>query len=219
MTTSSLSAADDDVLKTQTDKASYAIGHNIGSTLTKDGLNISLDQLFLGLKHAMTGKDPLLTQDEMEAALIAEQKALEERAMAEQKKIAADNQKKADDFLAENKKKKGIITTESGLQYEVVAKGDGPSPKETDTVKAHYHGTLLDESVFDSSINRKEPIVIPVNRVIPGWTEALTKMKVGDKWKLYIPPALAYGENPRPGGPIGPNELLIFDIELLSIEE
>lgn len=212
-------SADDKKFKTQTEKASYAIGNNIGASLADDGLEVNLDLLFEGIRDALEGKEAQLTSEEMREALIAAQEDLEKRAVEMRKKIAADNQKKADEFLAENKKKKGVVTTKSGLQYEVLKAGKGGSPKETDTVTAHYHGTLLDGSVFDSSIAREEPIVIAVNRVIPGWTEALTKMKVGDRWKLYIPPDLAYGDNPRAGGPIGPNQLLVFEVELLSIEK
>lgn len=214
----SVFAADEKKFKSQTDKASYAIGNDIGTSLSRDGLKVNLELLLEGIRDAIGGKDPQLTTEEMREALIAEQKSLEARAIAERKKLAEDNKKKAETFLADNKKKKGVTTTKSGLQYEVIKQGKGATPKETDTVKAHYHGTLLDGSVFDSSIDREEPIVIAVNRVIPGWTEALTKMKVGDRWKLFVPPELGYGDNPRPNGPIGPNELLIFEVELLSIE-
>jgi FKBP-type peptidyl-prolyl cis-trans isomerase FklB len=105
------------------------------------------------------------------------------------------------------------------LQYQVLKAGNGKSPKATDTVKTHYHGTLIDGTVFDISVERGEPVTFPVGRVIKGWTEALQKMKVGDKWKLVIPADLAYGENPRPGGPIGPNAVLIFEVELLEVVE
>ena len=122
-------------------------------------------------------------------------------------------------FLAENGKRPAVITTESGLQYEVLASGDGPSPSLTDTVTAHYHGTLIDGQVFDSSVVRGDPLVIPVNRVIPGWTEALTRMRVGDKWKLYIPSELAYGDrDPDGDGIIGADETLIFEVELLAVQ-
>jgi FKBP-type peptidyl-prolyl cis-trans isomerase FklB len=121
-------------------------------------------------------------------------------------------------FLAENAKKEGVKTTASGLQYKVIKSGTGESPKPTDTVKVHYHGTLIDGTVFDSSVQRGEPISFPVTRVIPGWVEALQLMKVGDKWQLFIPARLAYGEQ-SPSPKIGPNSTLIFEVELLGIEK
>jgi FKBP-type peptidyl-prolyl cis-trans isomerase FklB len=121
-------------------------------------------------------------------------------------------------FLAENAKKEGVKTTASGLQYKVIKSGTGESPKSTDTVKVHYHGTLIDGTVFDSSVQRGEPISFPVTGVIPGWVEALQLMKVGDKWQLFIPARLAYGER-SPSPVIGPNSTLIFEVELLSIEK
>ena len=127
------------------------------------------------------------------------------------------NLKAGEDFLAANAKKEGVKTTASGLQYKVIKSGSGPSPKPTDTVKVHYNGTLIDGTVFDSSIRRGSPATFPVNGVIPGWTEALQLMKVGDKWQLFIPAKLAYGE--QGPGPIGPNATLIFDVELLGIEK
>ncbi len=121
-------------------------------------------------------------------------------------------------FLEENKKRKGVTTTESGLQYEVLVEGDGPKPTETSSVTVHYHGTLIDGTVFDSSVERGEPAKFGVTQVIAGWTEALQLMPVGSKWKVYLPTEIAYGANPRPGGPIKPNMALIFEIELISID-
>ena len=120
-------------------------------------------------------------------------------------------------FLEKNKKNKGINVTESGLQYEVIKNANGPKPTAEDQVKVHYHGTLIDGTVFDSSVDRGEPIDFPLNGVIKGWTEGLQLMSVGSKFKFYIPSEIAYGENPRPGGPIGPNMVLIFDVELIEI--
>jgi FKBP-type peptidyl-prolyl cis-trans isomerase FklB len=135
-------------------------------------------------------------------------------AKAEQAK-ADSNSKKGTAFLENNKKKSGVITLPSGLQYEVIKDGDGPMPAATDTILAHYHGTFIDGKVFDSSIERGEPLQIRVNQVIPGWTEALEKMKVGSKWKLFIPSELGYGANPPQG--MEPNSVLIFEVELLKI--
>ena len=134
-----------------------------------------------------------------------------------QKAAGEENLKKGQAFLAENGKKDGVKATATGLQYKVNKSGTGKTPKSTDTVKVHYHGTLIDGTVFDSSVERGEPVSFPVNGVIPGWTEALQLMKEGDKWQLYIPAKLAYGEQ-SPGGKIGPNSVLIFDVELLAVE-
>jgi FKBP-type peptidyl-prolyl cis-trans isomerase len=134
-----------------------------------------------------------------------------------QKAAAGTNLKAGEAFLAANAKKVGVKTTASGLQYKVIKSGAGPSPKPTDVVKVHYHGTLIDGTIFDSSVQRNTPATFPVNGVIPGWTEALQLMKVGDKWQLVIPAKLAYGEEGP--GPIGPNSVLIFEVELLGIEK
>ena len=136
---------------------------------------------------------------------------------AKQAESGEKNLKAGELFLAENGKKEGVKTTASGLQYKVVKSGSGKTPAVTDTVKVHYHGTLIDGTVFDSSVDRGEPVTFPVNGVIPGWTEALQLMKEGDKWQLVIPSKLAYGENGA-GGKIGPNAVLQFDVELLGIE-
>jgi FKBP-type peptidyl-prolyl cis-trans isomerase len=139
------------------------------------------------------------------------------RAEEKQNAVAGTNLKAGEAFLAANAKKEGVKTTASGLQYKVINSGTGPSPKLTDTVKVHYHGTLIDGTVFDSSVRRNMPVTFSVNGVIPGWTEALQLMKVGDKWQLVIPSKLAYGEQGPPS--IGPNSVLIFEVELLGIEK
>lgn len=133
-------------------------------------------------------------------------------------KISAAKADPGEAFLAENAKKEGVKTTASGLQYKVIKSGTGATPKPTDTVKVHYHGTLIDGTVFDSSVQRGEPITFPVTGVIPGWVEALQMMKVGDKWQLFIPAKLAYGEH-SPTPAIPPNSVLIFEVELLGIEK
>ena len=132
--------------------------------------------------------------------------------------VQAQSPMKGEEFLKENATKEGVKTLPSGLQYKVVKEGEGKSPKATDTVSVHYKGTLINGTEFDSSYKRNEPAEFPVNRVIPGWTEALQLMKEGSKWMLYIPAKLAYGERGTPGGPIGPNETLIFEVELLKVK-
>jgi FKBP-type peptidyl-prolyl cis-trans isomerase FklB len=134
---------------------------------------------------------------------------------AKEEKFAA-NLKAGEDFLTQNKEKAGVVTTASGLQYEVLTEGNGPKPKATDQVKCHYHGTLIDGTIFDSSVQRGQPATFPLNMVIKGWTEALQLMSVGSKYRLFLHPSLAYGER-QTGAVIGPNSTLIFDVELLGI--
>jgi FKBP-type peptidyl-prolyl cis-trans isomerase FklB len=153
----------------------------------------------------------------MRETLNAFQKQTMSKMEAKQKVDGEKNVKEGEAFLAANGKKDGVKTLASGLQYKVIKTGTGKTPKATDTVKVHYHGTLTDGTVFDSSVERGEPATFPVNGVIPGWIEALQLMKEGDKWQLVIPPKLAYGERGA-GGKIGPNSVLVFDVELLSIE-
>lgn len=196
---------------------SYGIGRNIGKSLAQDGLEVDLNEFLAGLKDGMADKPSKISEEKLRDAFQLMQKELEKKKM-DVAKVAGDKNKKAgDDFLAANKKKAGVKTTESGLQYEVLKSGKGATPKATDTVRTHYHGTLIDGSVFDSSVDRGEPATFPVNGVIKGWTEALQLMKVGDKWRISLPSELAYGARGA-GGKIGPNSVLVFEIELLGIE-
>lgn len=211
-------------LKTQQQKVSYILGMQIGRSLQRDGIDVDSTAFRQGMEDALGGKESQLSVEEMQAAMQAFQKQMQQKKAAEQKAAqekrqqqAAVNKKKAREFLAANKQKMGVQELESGLQYKVLKEGSGKSPGQNATVKAHYRGTLIDGTVFDSSHKRDKPATLPINRVIKGWQEALPKMKVGGKWKLFVPPELAYGENPRPGSPIEPNELLIFEIELLDI--
>jgi FKBP-type peptidyl-prolyl cis-trans isomerase FklB len=169
-----------------------------------------------GIADGFAGK-PALTEEEQKAVIMDLQKSAMAKAEEKQKAAAEKISRPVKPFLAANVKKDGVKTTASGLQYKVIKSGTGPSPKPTDTVKVHYTGTLIDGTVFDSSVQRGEPATFPVNGVIPGWTEALQLMKVGDKWQLVIPAKLAYGEEGP--GPIGPNSTLIFEVELLGIEK
>ena len=216
--TASGSPAAAGALKDLKAKASYSIGLNIGNNMKAAALEIDPDLLAKGIKDILTGVKPLLSDEEMQAVL----KEFGEQQMAKQAaamKGAVDkNKKEGDAFLAANKTKPGVVTLPSGLQYKVVKEGTGPIPKITSKVKAHYKGTLLDGTEFDSSYKRGEPTEFPVNGVIPGWTEALQRMKVGSKWQLFIPSALAYGDNPQQGSPISPGSVLLFDIELLGVQ-
>ncbi|MDX1693341.1 MAG: FKBP-type peptidyl-prolyl cis-trans isomerase, partial [Ketobacteraceae bacterium] len=201
-------------------KASYAIGLKYGEAMSRDVKELDLDLFYKGLVHGFKGEKPLLDPQEVMTTL----KALQSRKMQEmqqaQQEVASENKEKSEAFLEENKAREGVKTTESGLQYEVISSGEegAVSPDANDKVKVHYHGTLVDGTVFDSSVDRGEPIEFAVGGVIKGWTEALQLMKKGDKWKLYIPSDLAYGE--RGAGPkIGPNSALIFEVELLDVIE
>ncbi len=206
--------------KTVKERASYAIGMNFGKNLAQgikqDGADVDLDLLLQGIKDALTKAKPAYSEPELTAAIEAFGKALEAKAATAGKAAAEKNKKEGDAFLAQNKKEKGVQTTATGLQYKVIKGGDGKAPQKTDTVRVHYHGTLPDGTVFDSSKDRGEPIEFPVTGVIKGWTEALLKMKVGDKWMLYIPSDLAYGPQQRSEA-IGPNQVLVFEVELLGI--
>lgn len=189
---------------------SYAIGLNIGRSIGGDGIEVDLDEVIKGLTDGLDKKKARLSDKELQNAMMALQDEVQTRRVTALKKTG-------EDFLAANKKKEGVKVLPSGLQYKVIKEGKGPSPKATDIVKTHYHGTLVDGTVFDSSKDRGQPVDFPVNRVIPGWTEALQKMKVGDVWQLYIPSELAYGERGTPDGAIAPHSVLIFDVELLGI--
>jgi FKBP-type peptidyl-prolyl cis-trans isomerase FklB len=205
-------------LKTQNQKASYAIGMNIGRNLKRDSVEVDPAVLIRGLKDALAGNKLLLTDEEAKAALTALQAEVRGKEEAKIKAAAVENKKTGEAFLAGNKTKEGVVTLPSGLQYKVVKEGTGPKPTAEDTVLCHYRGTLVDNTEFDSSYKRGEPLKIPVGGVIKGWTEAIQLMPIGSKWQLFIPSDLAYGDRGAPGSPIGPNSALIFEVELISIE-
>jgi FKBP-type peptidyl-prolyl cis-trans isomerase len=171
--------------------------------------DLNIDALSQGLKDVINGVDTI-DMNNVNTILNGYMRKLE---AAESQKYLEEGEK----FLAKNKERSEVKTTESGLQYEVLKEGTGPKPVATDEVTVHYHGTLIDGTVFDSSVDRGEPATFPLNRVISGWTEGLQLMSVGSKYKFYIPSNLAYGQRPRPGGPIKPNMALIFEVELISI--
>jgi FKBP-type peptidyl-prolyl cis-trans isomerase FklB len=205
-------------LKTQKDKASYAIGLNIGKSMKKDAVDIDPSILLRGLKDGLAGGKPLLTDDEARASMVALQADLRKKQEEKMLVQGEANKKTGETFLAENKTKDGVVTLPSGLQYKVLTEGTGPKPKATDTVVCNYKGTLLDNTEFDSSYKRGQPATFPVSGVIKGWTEALQLMSVGSKWQLFIPSELAYGARGGPGGGIGPNATLVFEVELMSIQ-
>ena len=209
-------AQDAPALEDEKSKVSYSIGVNIGSSLKRQGAEVDLDLLARGIKDALGNGPIALSEQEIRDILTAYQQKLQAAREDLRKRIAEENTKKAEEFLAENKSKPGVVTTESGLQYRILAEGSGPTPGSNDTVTVHYRGTLLDGTEFDSSYKRNQPWTAPLSRCIKGWSEALRKMKCGAKWQLFIPPALAYGNSPPIGSAIPPGALLIFEVELIT---
>jgi FKBP-type peptidyl-prolyl cis-trans isomerase FklB len=205
-------------LEDEKQTASYAIGYRTGEQMEGRADDLHLEAFIAGLRAGATGdSNPLIAEDEMDDALMAYQQQQYEKMQSEMASRGADNRKAGDQFRAENAERGEVTTLESGLQYEVLASGDGgPNPTIDDTVRAHYHGTLVYGSVFDSSVERDEPAVFPLAHVIEGWQEALQMMSVGDKWRIVIPPEMAYGDQ-EAGGRIPPGSTLIFDVELLEI--
>lgn len=202
-----------EALDTAHNKVSYGIGRQMGTQLRgNDFKGINIELVMAGLADAYEGVEDLVGMEEMSKAYTEIQAQIQKEVAAE----AEANQKLGQDFLEQNKSKEGIQVTESGLQYEVLTEGKGEIPESTSRVKTHYHGTFIDGRVFDSSVERGEPATFPVNGVIKGWTEALTMMPVGSKWKLYIPSDLAYGSQGASGS-IPPNTALVFEVELLEI--
>ena len=195
------------VLKNQKEKVSYIIGMDIGGNLKRQSFDIDPNILARGVQDALSGEKPLLSKEEIQETMVAFQKEMMEK-----------QKQRGEAFLSENKKKEGVKTLPSGLQYKVIKAGTGKKPKVNDTVTVNYRGTLIDGTEFDSSFRRGQPVAFPVSGVIPGWTEALPLMQEGAKWQLFVPPNLAYGERGA-GGLIGPNTTLIFEVELISVQE
>jgi FKBP-type peptidyl-prolyl cis-trans isomerase FklB len=218
------SSTKEPVFKTRKDRVSYALGVNLGNSLRKRSLDVDSDILIQGIRDVLTGGQTLMNEEEVQATLLALHSTMRTKQAAEQagktRELAAINLKQGQEFLAINKATEGIVTLESGLQYKALKQGDGQKPTATDTVVCHYRGILLDGSEFDSSYKRQQPATFALNKVIKGWNEALQLMSVGSKWQLFIPPSLAYGMRGRPGTPgIGPNATLIFEVELMAIQD
>jgi FKBP-type peptidyl-prolyl cis-trans isomerase FklB len=202
-------------LETNVQKFSYAIGLQLGDNLKKQGV-LDLDEkaVALGIRDHLEGNALRLTPDDVQKAVAAYQQEMMNKRLA----LAESNREAAASFLEENAKRSGVVVLDSGVQYEVLEDGTGEKPTETDVVVVHYRGFLLDGSEFDSSYSRGEPTELEIAQVIPGWQQTLQLMKVGAKWKVWIPSDLAYGLRGA-GSRIGPNEMLHFDIELLNIKE
>lgn len=210
-------------LVTETDKQSYALGASMGRYLktnleknTEIGIDLSQEMIIGGIQDALGGKVQL-EEEELKTVMAALESEVRKRRVAKQKELATEAKSKGEAFLAENAKKDGIVVTESGLQYEVLQGADGEKPAAADTVTVHYHGTLTDGTVFDSSVERGKTSSFALNQVIPGWTEGLQYMSKGSKYKFYIPSGLAYGE--RSAGKIPPNSTLVFEVELFDIKK
>ncbi|MBN1301876.1 MAG: FKBP-type peptidyl-prolyl cis-trans isomerase [Melioribacteraceae bacterium] len=204
-----------DDLKTTKQKVSYAIGHDVGKNTKLQGIEISVDEFMQGFKDALSD-NPVLTEQEITQIIISFQQEMMAEREAKNKVAAQKNKKDGKAFLEANAQKEGVVTLSSGLQYKVIKRGNGPQPTKSDKVKVHYRGTSISGEEFDSSYKRGEPTEFPVTGVIKGWTEALLLMHVGDKWELYIPYDLAYGESGNPPV-IQPAQTLLFEVELLEI--
>ena len=206
------------VLKTQKDKVSYAIGLNVGKSMQRDAVDIDPKILLRGMQDALSGSKPLMSEDEIKTTMTALQTEVRKQQMEKMQVAAEATKKQGDEFLAANKAKEGVVTLPSGLQYKVLQQGTGPKPTATDSVVCNYRGTLVDGTEFDSSYKRGQPATFPVSQVVKGWTEALQLMPIGSKWQLFVPADLAYGPRGKPPV-IGPNATLIFEIELISIQD
>jgi FKBP-type peptidyl-prolyl cis-trans isomerase FklB len=209
-------AAEKVELKGQKDKESYSLGYQFGQSLKAQGLDIDLEVYASGIQDALGGKNPSLSQEEMQKTVSELQQRMVAARQKELKEKAEKNLAEGKAFLEENKKKEGVKTLPSGLQYKVLAEGSGKTPKAADSVTVNYKGTLINGTEFDSSYKRGNPTTFQVGKVIKGWTEALQLMKEGSKWQLFIPPELGYGE--RGAGPVPPNSTLIFEVELISVK-
>jgi len=209
-------SAESQELKTDRDKLSYSMGVATGTQMKRQSMEVDIEMFARGIKDSISGDKLQMTEQEIQETLMKFQQEMVAKQAEKTKQLAETNKKEGDAFLAENKTKEGVKTLPSGLQYKVITEGTGKIPKETDTISAHYSGTLIDGTEFDSSIKRGQPATFPVKGVIKGWTEALQLMKEGSKWQLFIPSDLAYGERGA-GNVIGPNSTLIFEVELLSI--
>ncbi|MEZ4600247.1 MAG: FKBP-type peptidyl-prolyl cis-trans isomerase [Syntrophotaleaceae bacterium] len=203
--------------KTEQQKGSYSLGYKIGLDFRNQIGDLDADNLVNGMKAALGGKKPAMSEDEMRQALTNLQQKVVARQQEQIKQLSDKNLQEGKTFLQKNRQAAGVKTTASGLQYKVLEKGTGKKPGPEDMVTVHYRGTFINGTEFDSSYKRNEPATFKVNGVIPGWTQALQMMQEGAKWKLFIPSDLAYGERGAPGIP--PNSTLVFDVELQKVEK
>ncbi|MDH4266674.1 MAG: FKBP-type peptidyl-prolyl cis-trans isomerase [Deltaproteobacteria bacterium] len=203
-------------LKDLKDKESYSLGYQFGQALKYQGLDVNLEVYTSGVRDALAGTKPQLSQEEIQKTVLEIQKRVAAAHQKELKEMAEKNLASGKAFMEENKKKEGVKTLPSGLQYRVLEEGSGKIPKAKDNVTVNYRGTFINGTEFDSSFKRKKPLTFQVDRVIPGWREALQLMKEGSKWQIFIPPELGYGE--RGTGNVPPNSILVFEVELISVQ-
>jgi len=210
--------ANEQELKSEKEKLSYSIGAATAMQMKRQSVDLDLDTFVRGLRDYLSGGKLQMTDQQMQDTLKTFQQEMAVKQAEKTKQISEANKKEGEAFLAENKKKEGVKTLPNGLQYKIITEGTGKKPKETDSVSAHYRGTLIDGTEFDSSYKRGQPTTFAVKGVIKGWTDALQLMKEGSKWQLFIPSDLAYGERGA-GAQIGPNATLIFEVELIEIKD
>jgi len=203
-------------IRDDSDRISYSIGYQIGGDFKRQGTDLKTDLVVQGIQDALKGDKPRIPPEEMHQTLVELKRKVTAAQQADHKRAAKKNQAEGEAFLAENAKKEGVVTLPSGLQYKILAEGEGASPRATDNVTVHYRGTLLDGTEFDSSRRRNQPANFRVNALIRGWSEALQRMKAGAKWQLFIPAKLAYGERATTSG-VPPNSVLVFEVELLKV--
>jgi FKBP-type peptidyl-prolyl cis-trans isomerase FklB len=201
-------------VESETEMLSYTIGYRIGQSIKSDAIDVDPAVVALAVSDVLGGAEPRITDAQMQAAL----EAFRNKRVADQKALAEQNKKAGDEYRAANKTKEGVVELPSGVQYKIIEEGSGPQPTAEDTVVAHYRGTFINGEEFDSSYGRGEPTTFPLNGVIEGWQQVLPLMKQGAKWQVVIPPELAYGESGA-GDAIGPNQTLLFDIELVEVKK
>ncbi|MDQ3206222.1 MAG: FKBP-type peptidyl-prolyl cis-trans isomerase [Pseudomonadota bacterium] len=206
-------------LETDREQVSYMIGLQMGKSLEPIKDEVDLETLNKALRTALAGEAPLMTEEQLTQIGETFGQKMQAKQVAEMAEKARKNQEEGAKFLADNAKKPGVEATPSGLQYQVLEPGDGPKPGKDAVVRVHYKGQLLDDTTFDSSYDRNEPVVFPLTQVVAGWQEGITLMPVGSKYRFWIPSELGYGDKGTPGGPIGPNATLVFEVELLEIVE
>jgi FKBP-type peptidyl-prolyl cis-trans isomerase FklB len=216
LTTHTAFAEEQGLLETEHDRISYSVGYQLGENFRQQGASFDTEMLRKGIDDALAQTNPLLSLEQRQAALTALKQQLTETQKQRIEEIAQKNLEASHEFLADNAEQEGVTTLPSGLQYKEISSGEGKSPAAEDKVTVHYTGKLINGSVFDSSHDRNQPATFQVNKVIPGWTEALQLMQEGDKWELFIPPELAYGEKGA-GRKIPANSALIFEVELISV--
>lgn len=207
-------------LDTRMDSVSYGVGYVYGDNMSNQGMtDLDLQMMMQGMRDALNDVDSPLSSAQMQTLLSRYQMEAQQRAQQQAQQQGQENQQKGQEFLAENSQSDSVSVTESGLQYQVIEPGSGATPSAEDSVRVHYEGSLLDGTVFDSSMQRGQPVTFQLSGVIPGWTEGVQLMQEGARYRFWIPGELAYGQNPPPNSPIGPNQTLVFEVELLEVIE